>query len=124
MANENTVKAGIRRQCRRAGVFVKAIPAGEFSVGGISDFIACVCGRYVAIEAKANKDRNTTALQAEFLREVLDNGGAVAVVDDSNVDGLATWLSGLCNNPRTDSVYIRKPRDLDGPRVKRIVTGG
>lgn len=123
MANENAVKSKIRRVCSELPMLLHSVPAGEYSTGGIADFLACVNGRYVAIEAKWDKNCNTSALQARFLRNVLNNGGYVAVVDKDNVSGLRDWLLGIAKGTPSSAHYVRKPRDLNGPAQRKITLG-
>lgn len=81
---EGAVKAKIKGLLRTLTPcrFYMPIQNGMGEVG-ISDFICCINGRFVAIEAKApGKVGNTTANQDRFLREVAAAGG-VAIVADS-----------------------------------------
>lgn len=61
--------------------------AGAFSIGGISDRLACVSGRFVAIEAKkpgrrGERNEGMSGLQVNFGRLVTASGGLFFKVDD------------------------------------------
>ena len=54
-------------------------PANGYGRSGIPDFVACVAGTFVAIEAKG-KGGKTTALQDRELQRINDAGGIALVV--------------------------------------------
>jgi len=54
-------------------------PANGYGRAGIPDFVACVAGTFVAIEAKG-KGGKTTALQDRELQRINDAGGIALVV--------------------------------------------
>jgi Holliday junction resolvase len=56
---------------------------------GVPDIIACVNGRFLAIECKAG-DNKPTALQQRELKAIADAGGSALVVNELNVDGVDT----------------------------------
>lgn len=53
---------------------------------GIPDIICCIKGRMVALECKATRKNDPTALQAFALDRIQKSGGVAWVVDDENVD--------------------------------------
>lgn len=58
---------------------------------GVVDFICCVGGHYLAIEAKAG-DNNPTWKQWEFMRDVVNSGGSALVIHEDNVHSLAGFI--------------------------------
>jgi Holliday junction resolvase len=54
---------------------------------GVPDIIACVNGRFLAIECKAGNN-TPTALQQRELKAIADAGGSALVVNELNVDGV------------------------------------
>ena len=53
---------------------------------GIPDILCCIKGRMVAIECKATRKNDPTALQAFALDRIQKAGGVAWVVDDENVE--------------------------------------
>lgn len=53
---------------------------------GIPDILCCIKGRMVALECKATRKNDPTALQAFALDRIQKSGGVAWVVDDENVD--------------------------------------
>jgi hypothetical protein len=69
-----------------------AMPVGSgFGNSGVPDFLCCVNGRFVAIEAKAGKG-STTALQDKHLREIEKAGGVSLVVNEGSLDSLSGYI--------------------------------
>ena len=53
---------------------------------GIPDIICCIKGRMVALECKATRKNDPTALQSFALDRIQKAGGVAWVVDDENVE--------------------------------------
>ena len=53
------------------------------------DIICCVNGRFLAIECKAG-DNKPTVLQQRELKAIADAGGSALVVNELNVEGVAS----------------------------------
>lgn len=56
---------------------------------GVPDIICCVNGRFLAIECKAG-DNKPTALQQRELKAIADAGGSALVINELNIDGVAS----------------------------------
>jgi hypothetical protein len=72
----------IKKALLEKGHTVIKIHGGQYSVG-VSDLIVCTMhdGYFVALEVKLpGKERNTTALQEKFIRDVRASGGIAWVV--------------------------------------------
>jgi pantoate kinase len=70
-----------------------AMPVGSgYGNSGVPDFLCCVNGRFVAIEAKANGGK-TTALQDKHLNEIKKASGTAIVIDEHNVVALPGYLN-------------------------------
>ena len=66
---------------------------GGFGASGVPDIVACVNGRFLGIEVKADaKKRGPTALQQKNLNEINKTGGVGVVIDANNLDTLAEVL--------------------------------
>jgi len=88
---ESKVKTKIKAILKEQGVYY-AMPIGTgYGNTGVPDFICCVNGRFVAIEAKAGKGQ-TTALQDKNLRDIAAANGVTFVIREDNVNALAGYL--------------------------------
>jgi hypothetical protein len=88
---EAKVKKKIKKLLAEYNVYY-AMPIGTmFGNSGVPDFLCCVRGRFLAIEAKAGKGR-TTALQEKQLKDIREAGGLALVVNEDNLDELEKLL--------------------------------
>ena len=88
---EAKVKKRIKKLLAEYNVYY-AMPIGSmFGNSGVPDFLCCVRGRFLAIEAKAGKGR-TTALQEKQLKDIQIAGGLALVVNEDNLDELEKLL--------------------------------
>ena len=84
---ESKVKAKIKAILKQHNVYY-AMPIGTgYGYSGVPDFLCCVNGHFLAIEAKAGKG-TTTALQEKNLREIKEAGGTAAVINETTLDYL------------------------------------
>lgn len=94
MTPEGKTKAAIRRWLDRHGYWYFCPAANGFGKGGIPDFIVCLNGRFVAIEAKrlGNED-GATELQKVRIKEINAAGGIAFVADRvETVEAKLKWL--------------------------------
>ncbi len=95
MKNENDVKAKIKKVFKRYGVWNTAISQTGYSQPGVPDYLSCVGGRLLAVEAKFGSNA-PTALQKEQMRQIKESGGLTMVVNEQNLgefeSQLYTWL--------------------------------
>jgi hypothetical protein len=88
---EAKVKAKIKALLEKHSVYY-AMPIGTmYGNSGVPDFLCCMRGQFLAIEAKAGKG-TTTALQDKHLRIIRDSGGMALVINESNLNDLAQIL--------------------------------
>jgi pantoate kinase len=81
---EALVKKKIRKILDAEGVYY-AMPIGTgYGNSGVPDFLCCVAGRFVAIEAKAGKG-TTTALQEDHLARITESRGVAMVINEQNL---------------------------------------
>ncbi len=91
MTPEALVKKKIRKILEELKCYY-VMPIGTgYGNAGVPDFIVCVGGYFVGIEAKAGKGK-TTALQEKNLRLIREAGGYAIVVNESNIDDLKSLL--------------------------------
>lgn len=91
---ESKVKAKIKAILKAHNVYY-AMPMGTgYGNSGVPDFLCCVNGKFVAIEAKAGKG-TTTGLQEKHLREIGNAGGVALVINENNLPELVAALASL-----------------------------
>ena len=88
---EAKVKAKIKVILKVYDVYY-AMPIGTgYGNSGVPDFLCCVRGRFLAIEAKAGKGK-TTALQDKNIKQIIASGGLAIVVNEDNMQELEFLL--------------------------------
>ena len=110
MTPEAKVKAKIHAQLKTAGAYAVNYIGGQYATSGAPDILACLQGRFIAIEAKAGKGR-PTALQLRALRLIDTAGGLALIINETN---LATLEEALHDPRRAQSNYQlfeRKEKD-------------
>jgi len=81
---EAKVKAKIKAILKAHNVYY-AMPIGTgYGSSGVPDFLCCMDGYFVAIEAKAGKG-TTTALQEKNLKQITESGGVALVINETNL---------------------------------------
>ena len=84
---EAKVKAKIKAILKAHNVYY-AMPIGTgYGNSGVPDFLCCVNGRFLAIEAKAGKGQ-ATALQLKNLQAINKAGGYTLIINETNLDYL------------------------------------
>lgn len=86
---EKKVKDRVVKILKEHGVYY-FFPA-TFGMGrsGVPDIVCCVNGRFLGIECKAG-DNKPTALQQRELKAIADAGGSALVINEENVEGVAS----------------------------------
>lgn len=91
---ETKVKAKIKDLLAKYNVYY-AMPVGSmYGNSGVPDFLCCVRGHFLAIEAKAGKGK-TTALQDKNLHLIEKAGGTTLVIREDTIDLLDLELKRL-----------------------------
>ena len=91
---EKKVKEKIKQILKARGA-VYCMPMGTgYGSAGVSDFIVCYKGYFIAIEAKAGKG-TTTALQDKWLNEVSEAGGISLIINEGNIDEVGFLLDSI-----------------------------
>lgn len=92
---EAKVKAKIKAILAKHKAYY-AMPIGTgYGNAGVPDFLCCVNGWFVGVEAKAQKGR-ATALQHKHLQDIKDKGGISLIVNEDNLNELDELLGSLC----------------------------
>lgn len=92
---EKDVKRDIRSLFNKYDVSFFMPIGGPYARPGVSDFIGCCQGTMLAVEAKAT-GKKPSAVQKDYLEEVIKAGGIALVVDDTNLFVLERILIALC----------------------------
>ena len=88
---EAKVKEKIKKILKEHNVYF-AMPMGTgYGNSGVPDFLCCVGGHFLAIEAKAGKGI-PTALQEKNMRDIKAAGGTALVVNETNFEELKECL--------------------------------
>lgn len=80
---ESKVKAQIKRWLEARSAYYTMPIGGQYSTVGVPDFLCCINGQFLAIEAKAPGRRSTvTVPQQRQMKLIQDAGGVALLVDD------------------------------------------
>ena len=92
---EAKVKAKIKAILKAHNIYY-AMPIGTgYGNSGVPDFLCCVNGKFLAIEAKAGNGQ-ATALQLKNLEAINSAGGYTCIIREDNLEYL-TNVIGECN---------------------------
>lgn len=89
---EVKVKERVVKQLKELGAYYFYPVTGGFGSSGVPDIVGCYRGRFFGIECKA-KGNKPTELQKLNLNKIEGAGGIALVIDERNVDTLATILT-------------------------------
>lgn len=91
---EAKVKKQIRKQLDELGCYY-AMPIGTgYGNSGVPDFLVCMKGRFVSIEAKAGKGK-PTLLQEDNMRRIREAGGVALVINEFNQEEIWNTFTSL-----------------------------
>jgi hypothetical protein len=94
MTPEGKIKKRIKDVLKKVGAYYVMPYGAGYGNAGAPDFIVCVQGRFIGIEAKAGSNK-ATALQLHNLMEIRKAGGKSFVVNEDNIDTLEKELSNV-----------------------------
>lgn len=97
---ESYVKEKIKNllKARKVWYFMPAM--GQFGRAGVPDFICCVRGRLLAIEAKVGGNI-PTELQYREIENINTAQGIAVVVNEHRLDALARLIDSMLESPYT-----------------------
>jgi len=81
---ERAVKDKVVAQLKALGAYYFYPVTGGYGASGVPDIVACLKGRFIGIECKANGNK-PTALQQMNLDQITAQGGIALVIDETNV---------------------------------------
>lgn len=96
MTPEARVKRAIRNTLDSMGAYYTMPIGSGYGNSGTPDFLCCVAGRFLAIEAKAGKGK-PTALQEAAMTRIREAGGYAIVVNEHNLDDVGVYVL-LCEH--------------------------
>lgn len=95
MTPEGKVKLKIKTLLAKYNVYAVMPIGSAYGNSGIPDFLCCVRGTFVAVEAKAGKGV-ATALQHRHLTRIQEQGGHALIINENNLHELTELLETLC----------------------------
>jgi pantoate kinase len=88
---EAKVKKEIRKLLDEMGAYY-AMPIGTgYGNSGVPDFLICMGGRFIAVEAKAGTNK-PTALQEAHMAKIRTARGTALVINETNINQLRETL--------------------------------
>ena len=92
---EGKIKRKLDKVLKQEGVWFFNPQAGPFGRAGIPDKIACIGGKFVGIECKADKTKKPTPLQIKAMKEIEMAGGKCFLVyDDTTIEEVRDYIKG------------------------------
>lgn len=109
---EGAVKRAIKKRLDAAGAFYFMPVSNGMGRMGVPDFVCCLQGRFIGIEAKAGKGK-PTALQIKALMQIDAVGGLALVINETNLDYLEECLCHVGQARSNYSLFGSAPSDPD-----------
>ncbi len=91
---EKKVKNRVVELLKAHGAYYFYPVTGGYGSSGVPDIVACYNGHFLGIECKAGKNK-PTRLQTANLDAISAAGGHALVINEDNIDALATLLDQL-----------------------------
>ena len=91
---EKKVKTKVVAQLKTLGAYYFYPVTGGYGASGVPDIVACLKGRFIGIECKANGNK-PTALQKMNLDNIAAQGGIALVIDETNVNELKGMIENV-----------------------------
>jgi Holliday junction resolvase len=109
---ESKVKTKIHAILKAHGAYAVNYIGGISANNGTPDILACLNGRFIAIEAKAGKNKPTD-LQTLNLKRIDDAGGLALVINEANLNQLEFILE--AGHARSNyQLFARPLTEADG----------
>jgi hypothetical protein len=89
---ESKVKTKVKQILKNHKVYFFMPATHGYGSSGVPDIVACMSGRFIGIECKANTGK-VTQLQLKNLQDIVDNNGISVVVDEDSIGVFAMVLS-------------------------------
>lgn len=92
---EGKTKAAIDKMLKKYNVWYFKPVSNGMGMHGVMDYICCVKGKFLGIEAKADEKKKPTALQEMQMHRIRENNGLAMVIHINNLDALEIVLQEL-----------------------------
>lgn len=92
---EESVKDKIKQILTDEKVHFRMPPANGYGKAGDFDFVCCVRGLYLGIEAKRDDKEAPTALQTDNAMDCIASGGVALLIHKDNIDVLRVTLCAM-----------------------------
>lgn len=118
---ESKVKAKIHALLKAHGAYAVNYIGGISANNGTPDILACLNGRFIGIEAKADKNKPTD-LQTLNLKRIHEAGGLALVINETNISELEVKLCDPRSARSNYELYTKPLTEADtgtGAPVKR-----
>lgn len=109
---EALVKRKVHAALKAAGAYATNYIGGNYANNGTPDILACLSGRFIAIEAKAGKGR-PTQLQLRALRQIDAAGGLALIINETNINYLQECLCDVRQARSNYQLFDRPQEDLE-----------
>ena len=88
---EKKVKDKVKKLLEEYDAYYFMPTTGGYGRSGVPDLVACIKGRFIGIECKANGGV-PTGLQIKNLTQIMNTGGIAVVVDETGIEDLRRVL--------------------------------
>ena len=104
---EKKVKDKVKKILEENGAYYFMPATGGYGKSGVPDIVACLQGKFIGIECKANGGK-PTALQEKNLNEIMAVGGFSVLVDEGGIEMFRSMLEQLKRDdvPRKAGIYF------------------
>jgi len=105
---EKKVKDKVKKILEEYGAYYFMPTTGGYGRSGVPDIVACLRGKFIGIECKANGNK-PTALQEKNLHEIMGVGGFAVLIDENGIPMLRSMLDQLKQSnhvPREAGIYF------------------
>lgn len=127
---ERTIETPVKEQIRNAlngrGVYFRMPPANGYGKAGDFDFVCCIRGQFLGIEAKRDEKEEPTTLQHDNADKARLAGGVVLLIHKGNVGLVTQTVDAMHERPRFASVpsywperRLFVPEDITPPLLRR-----
>jgi hypothetical protein len=94
MTPEKKVKDKVKAMLKDSGAYYFMPATHGYGASGVADIVACLHGKFIAIECKANGNK-PTGLQIKNMLDVSKSGGIAITIDESGYEELEMFLMHL-----------------------------
>jgi hypothetical protein len=124
---ERTIETPVKEQIRNAlngrGVYFRMPPANGYGKAGDFDFVCCVRGQFLGIEAKRDDKEEPTTLQHDNADKARLAGAVVLLIHKGNVGLVTQTVDALHARIKPPSYWPERrllvPEDITPPLLRR-----